>query len=289
MTRSMSFHEPRTVDEAVALLAGDADARCLAGGATLVAMMNARLVEPSALVSLRHIEGLAGIEALADGTLRIGAMTLHRQTADDARLAAGRAVVREAAAVIASPPVRNMGTIGGSIAFGDPAADYPPALVAAGAEIEIVGPGGARKVTAGDFFTDWYETALAPGEIVVAVRVPPPPEDSASVYEKLARVEDDFAMVSVAVVLAMDGGACRHLRVAIGGCGPTPVHAAEAEERLIGGALDDEALRTLGEALAGASDPVDDVRASAEYRRMVMPRLVARTVKAARARLEAAS
>ena len=134
---AMGFHKPATIDAAAALLAADGEARCLAGGATLVAMMNARLIEPTALVSLRHIDALRGITAEGDGFC-IGAMTPHCVTAADERLAGGHAVVAEAAAVIANPGVRNMGTIGGSIAFADPAADYPPALVAIGAEIGIV-------------------------------------------------------------------------------------------------------------------------------------------------------
>jgi len=282
MTRAMGFHAPVTLDEATALLAADADARCLAGGATLVAMMNAGLVEPSTLVSLRHIDALRGIEPVGDG-FRIGAMTTHRETASDARLDGGHAAVREAAAVIANPAVRNMGTMGGSIAFADPAADYPPALVAIEAEIEIAGADGRRRVTAADFFTDWYETALAPGEIVAAIHLPAMPAGARGTYHKLARVAGDFATASVAVVLAMAGDSCCHLRIAIGGCGPTPVRLAEVETRLIGGELDAPAVREAGEMLARAADPVDDARASADYRRLVIPRLLARAIERARA------
>lgn len=278
--RPMEFHEPATLDAAAALLAADGEARCLAGGATLVAMMNARLVEPSALVSLRRIEELRGIDAEGDGFC-IGAMTPHRVTAADGRLAGGHAVVREAAAVIANPSVRNMGTMGGSIAFADPAADYPPALVAIGAEIEIVARDGQRRIGAADFFTDWYETVLGPGELISAIHLPGAPAGAVGVYDKLARVEGDFATASAAVVLAMAGDACSHLSIAVGGCGPTPLRLAEAESALIGSGLDDEAVQRAGEMLAQASDPVDDVRASADYRRLVIPRLVARAISRA--------
>ncbi len=286
--RAMGFHEPATLNEAAALLAADGEACCLAGGATLVAMINARLVEPSALVSLRHINELQGIEAVGDG-FRIGAMTPHRVTAADARLVGGHAVVREAAAVIANPSIRNMGTMGGSIAFADPAADYPPALVAIEAEIEIVASGGRRRVAAADFFADWYETALGPGELVAAIHLPGAPAGAVGVYDKLARVEGDFATASAAVVLAMAGDACSHLRIAVGGCGPTPVRLAEAESALIGGGLDAEAIHEAGEMLAAASDPVDDVRASADYRRLVIPRLIARAIRCARTAIGGAS
>ena len=279
--RTMTFHQPATLDEATALLAGESEARCLAGGATLVAMMNARLAEPSALISLRHIDELQGIDTEGDG-FRIGAMTPHRVTATDRRLAGGHAVVREAAAVIANPSVRNMGTMGGSIAFADPAADYPPALVAIEAEIEIAASGTRRRVAAADFFTDWYETALVAGELVVAIHLPAVPVGAVGVYDKLARVEGDFATASVAVVLAMAGDTCSALRIAVGGCGPTPLRLAEAESGLVGGGLDADAVRAAGEMLAAASDPVDDVRASADYRRRVIPRLVARAIARAR-------
>lgn len=278
--RAMTFHEPATLDEATALLAGESEARCLAGGATLVAMMNARLVEPAALISLRHIDELQGIEA-AGGGFCIGAMTPHRVTAADVRLTGGHAVVREAAAVIANPSVRNMGTMGGSIAFADPAADYPPALVAMDARIEIAASAGRRQVAAADFFTDWYETALGADELVTAIHLPAVPAGAMGVYDKLARVEGDFATASAAVVLAMAGDACSHLRIAIGGCGPAPLRLAEAEATLIGGGLDRAAVRKAGEMLAAVSDPVDDVRASADYRRRVIPRLVARAIQRA--------
>lgn len=265
---------PASVAEAVALLAGDADGRCLAGGATLVAMMNARLVTPSRLVSLAGIEELRGIAPAAEGRLRIGAMTRHGETAADTRLAGSAAVIRSAAAQIANPVIRNMGTMGGSIAFADPAADYPPALVAAAAEIEIAGRQGRRRLKAEDFFVDWYQTALEPDEIVTAVLVPPALKNSYGRYHKLARVSGDFAIASVALCLAIEAGRVTALRVAVGGCGPKPVRAIAAESALVGAPLAALDTTDLGAALAAAADPVDDVRASAAYRRLVVPRLV---------------
>lgn len=278
---------PRSVAEAATLLAADGDGRCLAGGATLVAMMNARLVTPSRLVSLAGIEELRGIVSTADGGLRIGAMTRHAETAADLRLAGSAAVIRSAAGQIANPVVRNMGTMGGSIAFADPAADYPPALVAAAAEIEIAGRQGRRRVKAEDFFVDWYMTALEPGEIVTAVLVPPSPKNAFGRYHKLARVSGDFAIASVALCLAADGGRVTAFRLAVGGCGPKPVRSAEIEAALIGGSLTALDATELGAALAAAADPVDDVRASAAYRRLVVPRLVRQAVAEAVAALGA--
>jgi carbon-monoxide dehydrogenase medium subunit len=269
------FYRPTTVEEAVALLAGNEGARCLAGGATLVALMNANLAEPTAVVSLGGIAELAGIAGTADGGYRIGAMTRHRETAASG-LAGTLAVVPGAAGKIANPPVRNMGTMGGSIAFADPAADYPPALVAAKAEVEIAGAGGRRRVPAEDFFRDWYATALEPGELVTAVYLPPP-RPGIGTYRKFARVSGDFAIASVALSAALDGTRAS-VRVAIGGCGPRPVRLDEVDAMLSDKFGDAAASARAGELLADACDPVDDVRASAEYRRLVVGRLLAATI-----------
>jgi len=282
------FRRPSTVAEAVGLLAADAEARALAGGATLVAMMNADLVAPSALVSLAGIAALRRTETLPDGSVRLGAMRRHAENAV-MDLAPGPDVVRRAAARIANPVVRNMGTIGGSVAFADPGADYPAALVAAGAAVEIAGPSGDRAVAAEDFFVDWYTTALGPGEIVTGVVLPPGGAGARSAYDKLVRVSGDFAIVSVAAVARLERGAVAGLRVAVGGCGPRPVRVAEAERALLGGGLDGPAAAALGAAIAEAADPPDDVRGSAAYRRRVIPGLVARALAACAAPLEHAA
>lgn len=278
--REIRFFEPASVDEAVSVLAGDGDAKCLAGGASLVAMLNARLVDPDRLVSLRRIDGLRPIAGNEDGSARIGAGALHREVAQSEALAGGNAVVRKAASVIANPVIREMGTMGGSISHCDPAADYPPALVAAEAEVEIAGAGGRRCVAVSEFFLDWYATVLEPGDLVTAVLLPQPPAGSVAAYDKLAKVEGDMGIAMVAVVLALEAGALSHLAVAVGGCGPVPLRLREIETGLMGGAADDAAAR-LGDALADAADPVDDVRASADYRRRLIPRLVARAIRTA--------
>jgi carbon-monoxide dehydrogenase medium subunit len=283
----MLFFRPGRVAEAVALLAEHEEARCLAGGATLVAMMNAGLVTPGALVSLAGIPELARISAGTDGGLRIGAMTRHNDTAGSLLFHAGQRVVPAAAARIANQVVRNMGTMGGSISFADPAADYLPALVAAEATVEIAGPQGPRLVPIADFVTDWYTTALEPGELVTAILVPPAPAGSIGIYEKLDRVAGDFAIASVALVLALEDGICRAARIAIGGCGPAPVRLVEAEAGLVGTTLTDAGIAAAGALLAAACDPVDDVRASAAYRRAVVPRLLAKTIDRARRALAA--
>jgi len=271
------FHEPRSLDEAISLL-GTAEARPLAGGASLVAMMNARLVEPAALVSLRNIAELDGIALLPGGGVRIGAMTRHRIIAAEPRLSGAYGVLRQAALSIATPPIRNMGTIGGAVAHADPAADYPPALCALGAEIELAGPAGRRRLAARDFFVDWYTTALEAGELIVAVNLPPWPDGSTGFYDKLAKVAGDMAIASVAVVLAMADGRCVRAGLALGGCGPRPVVVPQAEALLAGTTLDATVIAEAGRRMAAACDPVDDTRASAAYRLTVVPRMLARAL-----------
>jgi len=259
---------PATLDAALAVLAEEPDARCLAGGATLVAMMNAGLAEPGVLVALDGIAELRGITVADDGRVRIGAMTRHRETAAEMRLAGGHAVVRQAASVIANAVVRNMGTMGGSIAFFDPAADYPPALVAADAEIELASAAATRRLAAREFFVDWYTTAIEPGEMVTAIHLPPAGTQP-SIYRKHARTSGDYAIASLALVL--DGAGAR---VAVGACGPVPLRSDAAEAVLAGRLADHDAVAEAAALLAAAADPVDDVRGSADYRRRLIPRLL---------------
>ena len=267
------LHRPQSLGEALSLLISEPNARPLAGGASLVAMLNARLVEPSALVSLACVGELYGISELPDGSLRIGAMTRHRELAALPALRGPREALRLAAAAIANPTIRAMGTIGGSLALDDPGADYPPSLLALSAVVEIAGPGGTRRIAAADYFLDWFTTALAPGELVCAIYLPPL-ADGAGVYHKLARVAGDFAIASVAVTIETGGP----VRAVIGACGPRPLSLDAANDELARGDV-----VAAGALLAAASDPVDDSRASANYRRRLIPRMLARAFVAASA------
>ena len=276
---------PASVAEALALLARLPDARIIAGGASLVAMINARLADPAALVSLARIEELKEITEAPGGDFRIGAMARHRDLAAETRFNGTLAVVRMAAAQIANATVRNMGTIGGAVAHADPGLDYPPALVAADARIEIAAADGRRQMPAGESFVDWYTTALQPGEMVSAVHLPPA-RPGVGLYHKFARVSGDYATASVALTIVRDGAAVL-TRAAIGGCGPAPLMVEEAN-RLLSGSPSAQDLRRAGELLQAAADPVDDVRGSAEYRRMLIPRMLARAFHQARAHAAAA-
>jgi aerobic carbon-monoxide dehydrogenase medium subunit len=274
----MRLVRPTTIESAVAALAEDPDARCLAGGQTLVAMMNADLLHPSKLISLRGIASLGEI-ATADGAVRIGAMATHSQVAAYGGFEGAQAIVREAAGRIAHQPIRNAGTIGGSVAHADPAADYPAALVAADAVIEAAGPQGRRRIAAADFFVDYLQSDLTPGEMVIAVHVPPAPPGAGHHYEKLVRIDGDYAIVSVAAVVARDsGGICTHLRLVAGACGATPIRFEAAEARLVGSRLSEGDISAALVLLTAATNPFDDFRGSAEYRQKVLPRLVRRAI-----------
>lgn len=261
---------PDSIEQAVALLAAHEDARPISGGATLVAMRNAGLVDASHLVSLDRIAGLGGIEMLDDGRIRIGAMTRHAETAACEALTGSLEVLRQAAGMIANRVVRNMGTMGGSVANADPAADYLPALACCDAVLTIHGPGGARDIGILDYVEDWYETALEDGEMITAFTLPAPvPVPSA--YRKIARVSGDFATASCAMAMEPDG---QGIRVAIGACGPGPLRSPEAEAALRGRLHDPVARAEFAQALADMADPIDDVRGSADYRLALIPRLI---------------
>ena len=262
----MEYVVPDTLADACRALEADG-AQCLAGGQSLVAMMNLGLAAPGRLVSLRRIADLRGIAAASDGGLRIGAMTTHAELARMRSDVPGAMLLAQAARVVAYPAVRNRGTIGGSVALADPAADYPVALVAADATIELASATRTRDVRARDFFRGMFETALAPGEIVAAIRTPPGTA-SGTAYEKLSLVAGDFAILSVAAIVGQTAD------VAIGGYAMKPL-----------------LLRELGMADGGAADiarrldvfgePPSDHRASGAYRRRVAPELVLRAVRAA--------
>jgi carbon-monoxide dehydrogenase medium subunit len=273
----MKYFEPTSIDEALAILAREEDARCVSGGATLVAMMNADLLSPSTLVGLRRVSGIEGITKNQDG-LRIGAMTTHATIAKSDLFEAGTAVINRAANQIAHPPIRNMGTIGGSISHADPAADFPTALIAAEASIEVSGADGQRLVPADDFFLGFYETVVRENEIVSAIIVPGGPANAGGEHVKVARVDGDFATASVSLVLAVENNRCSYARIAVGGVAATPLHLDEADAVLTGSELEADDIVKAAAILVKAADPIDDVRGSANYRRALIPRLLKRAV-----------
>ena len=265
----MEYVVPDTLADACRALEAQG-AQCLAGGQSLVAMMNLGLAAPERLVSLRRIAALRGIATARDGGLRIGAMTTHAELAQLRSDLPGAMLLAQAARVVAYPAIRNRGTIGGSVALADPAADYPVALVAADATIELASAARTRDVRAREFFRGMFDTALAPGEIVAAIRIAPAAR-SGTAYEKLSLVAGDFAILSVAAISG------RNTDVAIGGYAPKPLlldglgPASDAAAEIV------RRLETCGE-------PPGDHRASSAYRRRVAPELVLRAIRAAAGR-----
>ena len=275
----MKYFEPNSIGEALETLESNDDVQCMAGGQTLIAMMNSGLLAPEALMNLQHIEELKGI-SIDGSTLRIGAMTTHAEIANATQLTGALFVIQDAARQIAHPAIRSVGTIGGSICVADPAADFPAALLSADARVEIRSPAVDRQISITDFFVDYYETSLQPGEMVTALLLPMIHQDADAIHLKVTRVEGDFATISISLVLSLEGPQCTYARVAVGSAGPVPLHEDEADKLLINSDLNSEVIAKAGEVLVRASDPVDDVRGSSDYRRMLIKRLLNRAIKA---------
>lgn len=275
-TPSALLHRPQTVAGALALLRDIPDARPMAGGQTLVAMINLGYAQPSAIVSLRDIAELRGIQRRPDGGVHIGAMATHASIAAFDGFRDGQALLADAARQIADPAIRNFGTIGGACAHGDSVADWPAALVAADAKLLAASVKGVREIAARDFFLGLMSTALEPDELVVGVVAPPLPGRAR--YRKLARVEGDYATVSVAVVGHVADGVCRQVAISIGACGPVPTRVSAAESLLVGAPVQRALAERAGALLAAAIDPISDVRGSASYRKRILPALVADTL-----------
>ena len=267
---SFEYHAPSSVEETLSLLEryGD-EAKVLAGGQSLIPLMKLRFASPRALVDLNRIEGLGSIGE-DDGHLAIGALVRHKDCERSEALRGRYGVLGDAAPQISDPIVRNLGTVAGSLAHADPQGDWGSALLAAGAHVEATGPGGTRAIELDDLFQGPFTTALEPTEIITSVRVPDPGARAGGTYLKLERKVGDFATVGVAVHLTLDGGTVGRARIALTAVGPRNLRAREAEERLAGATLDDEAIREAAELAAAAAQPRSDQRGSADYKRNVV-------------------
>lgn len=269
MIKSFVPYDARTLAEAVSFLAEHREeAKVLAGGQSLVVLMKQGLVAPKYVVNIKGIEALKGIEPLSDGGLRIGALTTHGEVLGSALIGERYPVLAEMAIKVGSVQVRNIGTIGGNLSHGEPAADPPPVLLALDAKVKLRGPKGERALALADFFTDFYQTVIEPDEILTEVLVPALPKGAGGAYFKFARKKAvAFAMVSVAAVVQVSNGVLKEVRLGLGGVGPTPVRPREAEEALKGKALSEERLTEAATAVMNVVRPVTDVHASAEYKR----------------------
>jgi aerobic carbon-monoxide dehydrogenase medium subunit len=275
------YYAPETLDEALDLLEryGD-EAKVLAGGQSLIPLMKLRFAAPRALVDLNRIPGLDDLGE-REGGLRIGALVRHK-TCERSQFLRGRwGALGDAAPLISDPIVRNLGTVGGSLAHADPQGDWGSVMIATGAEIVARGPNGSRTIPAADFFQGPFTSALEPTEVITEITVPDPGPRAGGTYLKLERKVGDFATVGVAVHLSFDDGKVSRAGIGLTAVGPANMRATEAEEALNGRELDDGAI-AVGARLAGeAAQPHSDVRGSEEYKRSVVRTFTERGLRTA--------
>ncbi len=267
-----TYAKARSVAHAIELLAHD-EARLLAGGQSLIATLNMRLSAPRLLVDLNGIGGLDGI-ARNDGWIEIGALVRHAQAERSAEIARHAPLIARALPHIGHPVIRNRGTIGGSIAFADPAAELPACLLALGGEVAIAGPQGSRNVRADDFFKDLFETALAPRDVLTAIRVPAADAAIRTGFAEFARRHGDYAMAGLAAGARADGKGLRDVRLAFFGVGATPVRARHAEIALASGDVE-AAVQALDQDLS----PPDDVQATGAVKKHLAGVLLRRVAR----------
>lgn len=261
------YHRPETLDEALDLLATHGeDAKVLAGGQSLIPLMKLRFAAPARLVDVNRILELDAIEE-RDGMLRIGALVRHNALAASDLIGARYPTIASAAPQIADPLVRNLGTIGGSLAHADPAGDLGSVMLALGASVVLTSAGGTREVPASEFLVDTFQTSILPNEMLTEVLVPQPAATFGGTYLKLERKVGDFATVGVAVALTLDDGKVARAGIGLTGVGLKNLQASEAEAGLAGADATEDAFTEAGRLAAAASNPVTDVRGSAGYKR----------------------
>lgn len=275
------YSAPKTVGEAVALLAADPGAMVLAGGQSLVPAMNLRLASPSRLVDIQHVAGLTGI-SVENGAIVVRAMTRHRELEQSDAAYRANPVIREAMAHVAHIPIRNRGTVVGSLCHADAAAEMPMVLVLTGGSVVAEGPDGRRTIPAEDFFQFHMTTSRQPGELVVEAHFPVLPQGAGGAFDEFTRRHGDYAIAAVAAIVAFGAeGRAKGVRVATCGIGSKPMRLRDAEAALEGSEVTAQDLAAAGEAAKAAVTAPDDMHATASYRRRVVATLVRRVVATA--------
>ncbi len=281
---SFDYHRPDSLAAALQLLGQHGDeARVVAGGHSLIPMMKLRMAVPEHLIDLRDIAELKGIRVAGD-LISIGAMTTQAEVIASAELAAACPILRETALQIADPQIRNLGTLGGNVANGDPGNDMPAVMQTLGARFRVRGPGGEREIAARDFYEGAFFTKLAEDEILLAIDIPAPPPGHGHAYEKQKRKIGDYATAAVAVVLTMQGGTCASAEIGLTNLSDTPLHAEAAGAALVGTALDEAALAAAAQAAEAITEPVSDGRGPGQFRSKLAGVLLKRAVLTARSR-----
>ena len=274
---------PSTLPEAIELLASHDDAKAIAGGQSLVPMLAFRLAQPSLLVDLRKLADLRGIR-ISDAGVTLGAMVRWRDIEDDERLETAHPLLKAAISHVAHYQIRNRGTVGGSIAHADPAAEMPGIAMTCDAEIAVVGKSGAHVIQAADFFQGALTTALTTDEIIVEIRLPAWPAGRRWGFQEFARRRGDFAMAAAAVFYDQDErGKARNAHVGVIGVGDRPLRLTAVEDLLNGESIDEATIAKADAATSAAVEPQDDIHASAAYRRSLVGTMVERALKRAAA------
>ena len=276
---SFDYVRPAALPEVFALLQQHRDrARVLAGGQTLLATLNMRLSEPALLIDIGRLDALRGI-ALASRTLRIGALTTHAEIEGSLLVAQHAPLLAQAAPHIAHRAIRNRGTLGGSLAYADPAAEWPACALALDATLVLASAAGERRIAASDFFIGLFETALAPGELIAAVELPVLADNEHHVFDELARRRGDYAIAGLAARGIVRGGRVSGLRLAFLGVDDKPLRAARTEVALEGATLDDAAIALALQTLSADLKPFGDLTSNAATKRHLAGVLTQRTLR----------
>ena len=271
--KPFQLHQAESLDNALTLLdqcnqRGD-DVQLMAGGTSLVLLMNLGLIEPAHVIMLRRVAELQGIQSMPGGGLEIRPLATHRQLELSPEVQAYCPALAETFGHVATVRIRNQATVGGNLAHADPAQDPPPMLIALDAQVVLTSRAGERSLPLDQFFVDYLTTTLQPGELLTAIRLPPLAAGTRATYQKfLPRTQDDYATVSVAATLRLDAdGRCEDVRVALGGAAGVPVHARAVEDALRGEILTDQRIADAAALVPDLVDPPDDARGSATYKR----------------------
>ncbi len=279
---AFEFHAPTSIGEATSLLASlGEEAKVLSGGQSLIPLMKLRRASPRHIIDINGIPDLAYVRE-ADGFLLIGGLTREADLEESELVRTRYPLLHDTCKVIADPIVRNLATIGGNLAHGDPANDHPATMLALGAEVVARGPRAERRIPIAAFFTGPFTTALKPDELLVEIRVPAPPRRSGGAYLKLERKVGDFATAAVAVQVALGpGGACEQIGIGLTNVGLTPIKASRAEAALKGRRLDEAAIAQAAQLAANAAEPTADLRGPVDYKKDLVRVLTARALRKA--------
>ena len=279
---TFDYLQPKTIPEAIAMLQqyGD-DAKILSGGQSLIPMMKLRIARPAYLIDINRIAGMSYVKE-EDGQLKIGGLTREAELESSPLVRSKYPIILDTTRVIADPQVRNLATLAGNLAHGDPANDHPATMLALGAKVVATGPTGARVIPIEDFFLSLFTTALAPNEIVTEIQIPVPPAHSGGAYFKLERKVGDFATAAVAAQLTLDSsGTCQQVGMGLTNVGPTPVKARKAEAFLRGKKPDEGNIRQAAQLASDEAHPSSDLRGPAEYKKGLVKELAFRALSRA--------